>query len=77
MPRREEMRGPQKRIGKAIIDSDSLSSSGDDILIANTIREIGFNCVRLPFSLEQYYQNPYVDVRFKRNDVHIIILSLP
>ena len=30
--------------------------------IANTIKEIGFNCVRLPFSLEQYYENPYVDV---------------
>ena len=52
------------------LDRQSVSS------IANTIREIGFNCVRLPFSLEQYYQNPYVDVRFKRNDVHLIILSL-
>ena len=30
--------------------------------IANKIKEIGFNCVRLPFSLEQYYDNPYVDV---------------
>ena len=33
--------------------------------IANTIKEIGFNCVRLPFSLEQYYENPYVDVSLK------------
>ena len=32
--------------------------------IANTIKEIGFNCVRLPFSLEQYYENPYIDVSF-------------
>ena len=30
--------------------------------IAATIRELGFNCVRLPFSLDQYYQNPYIDV---------------
>ena len=30
--------------------------------IANTIKDIGFNCVRLPFSLEQYYDNPYIDV---------------
>ena len=30
--------------------------------IAATIRELGFNCVRLPFSLDGYYQNPYIDV---------------
>ena len=31
--------------------------------IAQTIKDMGFNCIRLPFSLEQYYENPYVDVR--------------
>ena len=51
------------------LDRQSLSS------IANTIKEIGFNCVRLPFSLEQYYQNPYVDVRIFFKSIFIIILS--
>ena len=31
--------------------------------IAATIASLGFNCVRLPFSLEQYYDNPYIEVR--------------
>ena len=31
--------------------------------IAATVSSLGFNCVRLPFSLEQYYENPYIDVR--------------
>ena len=31
--------------------------------IAQTIKGLGFTCIRLPFSLEQYYDNPYVDVR--------------
>jgi len=29
--------------------------------IANTIKDLGFNCVRLPFSLEQFYENPVVE----------------
>merc|ERR1719427_586692 len=29
--------------------------------IANTIKDLGFNCVRLPFSLEQFYDNPVVE----------------
>ena len=31
--------------------------------IAATIASLGFTCVRLPFSLEQYYDNPYIEVR--------------
>merc|ERR1719400_2796167 len=29
--------------------------------ISNTIASLGFNCVRLPFSLEQFYDNPTVE----------------
>ena len=29
--------------------------------IANTINSLGFNCVRLPFSLEQFYDNPIIE----------------
>jgi len=29
--------------------------------IADTIKSLGFNCIRLPFSLEQYYDNPVID----------------
>ena len=29
--------------------------------IANTIASLGFNCVRLPFSLEQFYDNPVIE----------------
>jgi endoglucanase len=29
--------------------------------IANTIANLGFNCVRLPFSLEQFYDDPVVE----------------
>ena len=30
--------------------------------IAETIKNLGFNCIRLPFSLEQYYDNPTIEV---------------
>ena len=30
--------------------------------IAHTIKDLGFNCIRLPFSLEQYFENPFIDV---------------
>ena len=29
--------------------------------IAQTIASLGFNCIRLPFSLEQFYDNPIVE----------------
>ena len=29
--------------------------------IARTIADLGFNCIRLPFSLEQFYDNPTVE----------------
>ena len=29
--------------------------------IAHTIASLGFNCIRLPFSLEQFYDNPIVE----------------
>ena len=29
--------------------------------IANTISSLGFNCIRLPFSLEQFYDNPLIE----------------
>ena len=29
--------------------------------IARTITDLGFNCIRLPFSLEQFYDNPTVE----------------
>ena len=29
--------------------------------IANTIASLGFNCVRLSFSLEQFYDNPLIE----------------
>ena len=36
--------------------------------IATTIASLGFNCVRLPFSLEQFYDNPLVeDARLTAN----------
>ena len=39
--------------------------------IAATIASLGFNCVRLPFSLEQYYDNPYIEVRISQLTVEL------
>ena len=39
--------------------------------IAATIATLGFNCVRLPFSLEQYYDNPYIEVRTSQLTVEL------
>ena len=30
--------------------------------IAKTISELGFNCIRLPFSLEQFFEDPVIEV---------------
>ena len=38
------------------LDKQTISS------IAKTISGLGFNCIRLPFSLEQFFENPVVEV---------------
>jgi len=37
------------------LDKQTISS------IASTIRNLGFNCIRLPFSLEQIYEDPFIE----------------
>merc|ERR1711936_55117 len=37
------------------LDKQTISS------IAKTISDLGFNCIRLPFSLEQFFENPVVE----------------
>ena len=47
------------------LDKQTISS------IAKTISKIGFNCIRLPFSLEQFFEDPVIEVLF----FHIYTLS--
>ena len=36
--------------------------------IAKTISDLGFNCIRLPFSLEQFFLDPVIDVSIRREE---------
>ena len=40
------------------LDKQTISS------IASTIKSLGFNCIRLPFSLEQFFMDPVVEVTY-------------
>ena len=47
------------------LDKETITS------IAKTISELGFNGIRLPFSLEQFFEDPVIEVLF----FHIYTLS--
>ena len=51
------------------LDKQTISS------IAKTISELGFNCIRLPFSLEQFFEDPVIEVIFSRTYTLSNILS--
>ena len=51
------------------LDKQTISS------IAKTISKIGFNCIRLPFSLEQFFEDPVIEVIFSRTYTLSNILS--
>ena len=43
--------------------------------IANRIASLGFNCVRLPFSLELWFRNPHIALRAVEGDPDLAALA--